>query len=289
MPPSSPCIGVCRLDDATGFCLGCARTGEEIATWGDLPPERLARVWDDLPGRRGRLGLSVHRLGWSLEEIGAFVAGTLRPGVGTWVAGVHGAVAEFCIGDGEDAALGLDGPTVTAATERGAIAFHLADRVRALAVGADVIALALPRVDVPEAAPLGLTALGADRDAIRPVARGDALFDFGLGGIAGQFGVRTAEPGLIDRLGRNAGLRWPALLTAIGADLVTLSPTRVVRHPIGRIEVATPIPPPGSLSPPGPHTHVLPDLLAVGGGLLPSLALPRGIVPCAVHYQRTPE
>ena len=289
MPPSSPCIGVCRLDDATGFCLGCARTGEEIATWGDLPPDRLAGVWNELPERRGRLGLSVHRLDWSLRDIGAFVAGTLRSGGGTWVSGIHGAVADFCIGDGEEAALGHEGPVVTAATERGAIAFHLSDRIRALAVGTDVIVLALPRVDVPAEAPLGLTALGADRDAIRAEARGDALFDFGLGSMAGQFGIRTAAPDLIDRLGRCAGLRWPALLASVGADLVTLSPTRVVRHPIGRIEVATPIPPPGGLSPPGPHTHVLPDLLAIGGDLLPNLALPRALVPCAAHYRRTPD
>ena len=28
----SPCIGLCTLDDA-GFCRGCYRTGEEIASW----------------------------------------------------------------------------------------------------------------------------------------------------------------------------------------------------------------------------------------------------------------
>jgi hypothetical protein len=41
----SPCIGVCRLDPATGTCEGCLRTGAEIASWstiGDL--ERLAIV-----------------------------------------------------------------------------------------------------------------------------------------------------------------------------------------------------------------------------------------------------
>ncbi|MEM8878798.1 MAG: DUF1289 domain-containing protein, partial [Pseudomonadota bacterium] len=30
----SPCVGLCRLDEATGYCLGCARTGDEIADWG---------------------------------------------------------------------------------------------------------------------------------------------------------------------------------------------------------------------------------------------------------------
>ena len=30
--PPSPCINVCRLD-ARGLCVGCLRSGEEIARW----------------------------------------------------------------------------------------------------------------------------------------------------------------------------------------------------------------------------------------------------------------
>ncbi|SOB88160.1 hypothetical protein SAMN06297144_3305 [Sphingomonas guangdongensis] len=29
----SPCVNVCRLDPATGWCVGCGRTGDEIARW----------------------------------------------------------------------------------------------------------------------------------------------------------------------------------------------------------------------------------------------------------------
>lgn len=32
----SPCIGVCSIDDSTGFCQGCYRTMDEIQGWGDL-------------------------------------------------------------------------------------------------------------------------------------------------------------------------------------------------------------------------------------------------------------
>ena len=32
----SPCIGVCSMDDSTGFCLGCYRTMDEIQGWWDL-------------------------------------------------------------------------------------------------------------------------------------------------------------------------------------------------------------------------------------------------------------
>ena len=36
MPVASPCISVCRMDDATGLCVGCLRTLDEIAAWGAL-------------------------------------------------------------------------------------------------------------------------------------------------------------------------------------------------------------------------------------------------------------
>jgi len=32
----SPCIGVCSMNDETGFCHGCYRTIEEIRAWWDL-------------------------------------------------------------------------------------------------------------------------------------------------------------------------------------------------------------------------------------------------------------
>ncbi len=32
----SPCIGVCSMDDNTGFCLGCYRTLDEIQQWWEL-------------------------------------------------------------------------------------------------------------------------------------------------------------------------------------------------------------------------------------------------------------
>ena len=34
----SPCIGVCSIDEATGFCNGCYRTIAEIRSWWDMSP-----------------------------------------------------------------------------------------------------------------------------------------------------------------------------------------------------------------------------------------------------------
>lgn len=32
----SPCIGVCSMSEATGFCHGCYRTIDEIKAWWDM-------------------------------------------------------------------------------------------------------------------------------------------------------------------------------------------------------------------------------------------------------------
>ena len=54
----SPCISVCRLHPATGWCEGCARSIDEIAAWGRLDDAGKRAVWALLPARRARLGLA---------------------------------------------------------------------------------------------------------------------------------------------------------------------------------------------------------------------------------------
>jgi hypothetical protein len=48
--PDSPCIGVCVLDD-DGACIGCLRTGAEIALWTRMTPAQQWAVVLDLPKR----------------------------------------------------------------------------------------------------------------------------------------------------------------------------------------------------------------------------------------------
>ena len=52
----SPCAGVCRLDETTGFCLGCARTGEEIGGWLAAAPADQRAVLAALPARWAAMG-----------------------------------------------------------------------------------------------------------------------------------------------------------------------------------------------------------------------------------------
>ncbi len=41
----SPCINVCRMDDATGLCTGCHRTLDEIAGWSTLDDDGKRAIW----------------------------------------------------------------------------------------------------------------------------------------------------------------------------------------------------------------------------------------------------
>ena len=49
---TSPCVGVCELDPASGFCRGCLRTLPEIARWGGLSLCERRRVKSALAQRR---------------------------------------------------------------------------------------------------------------------------------------------------------------------------------------------------------------------------------------------
>lgn len=49
--PLSPCISVCRIDEATGWCLGCKRTYDEIWQWPILPPDRQREILRRLKSR----------------------------------------------------------------------------------------------------------------------------------------------------------------------------------------------------------------------------------------------
>ncbi len=63
MPPvrlasaASPCIGICRLEDRSGLCIGCFRTIQEIARWGALAQDERARIFAALAGRRNAVQL----------------------------------------------------------------------------------------------------------------------------------------------------------------------------------------------------------------------------------------
>ena len=56
----SPCVEICVIHPTTRLCLGCARTGDEIARWSAMTPEERRQVMEELPDRdpgpKGRTG-----------------------------------------------------------------------------------------------------------------------------------------------------------------------------------------------------------------------------------------
>lgn len=49
---ASPCVGVCKMDEATGWCQGCLRSIDEIAHWGLYDDDEKRLVLSALPARR---------------------------------------------------------------------------------------------------------------------------------------------------------------------------------------------------------------------------------------------
>lgn len=47
----SPCIGVCAMNDANGFCQGCYRTVEEIREWWNMTDQEREKVMGALDQR----------------------------------------------------------------------------------------------------------------------------------------------------------------------------------------------------------------------------------------------
>jgi len=51
-PIPSPCINICQMHAATGWCAGCLRTLDEIAGWSRLDDRQKSAVGLQLEGRR---------------------------------------------------------------------------------------------------------------------------------------------------------------------------------------------------------------------------------------------
>ena len=113
----SPCVGVCKIDDDTGFCLGCARTRTEVAAWLSLTDPAKDEVWAKLPERLALLSIRVRLLPWTVEEIAEWVASTITGRRGTWVTGVPGAVAEFPCQEGREVSAELKEDVVGRASD----------------------------------------------------------------------------------------------------------------------------------------------------------------------------
>jgi predicted Fe-S protein YdhL (DUF1289 family) len=51
----SPCIGICKMDTATGLCEGCHRTIAEIAGWSRASESEKRAIWVEIRRRQDAL------------------------------------------------------------------------------------------------------------------------------------------------------------------------------------------------------------------------------------------
>ena len=49
----TPCVNICRMDDANHYCIGCFRTLEEIKGWSQMTDAERAAVMAQLESRTG--------------------------------------------------------------------------------------------------------------------------------------------------------------------------------------------------------------------------------------------
>jgi hypothetical protein len=234
------------------------------------------------------------------EDVLALVGDQLADPQAAWTIGTYGAIAEFARDPDEPAELVTgaraggqgegDARAVAVSTERGAIRIAVIRPLRPVAferpagVGqhwAQSVALCLPAAASAMGGRSVITELGPDAAAVRARDRGDLLFDLGLGAPHIDACVRTGDPQTIACLRAAVGTAVFDPATGVAAALAGLHPHRVFVSRAGRIEVFTPIPPPDGTSPEGPHTHLLPALLARRRGFPHTDPIPPGWLPAA--------
>jgi predicted Fe-S protein YdhL (DUF1289 family) len=291
MSVASPCIGTCKLDEATGWCIGCARTGDEIANWGSRSDTARSQIWAALPERFAVLGVDCRRLPWTTQDIRHFVLNSLAGRAGQWSIGVEGAVAEFAARSGEPVETREDGHRIVAVTEGGALALRIDDNLRALTFDPPgtppeqqriVLASRRERGRLPVAQ--AVADLGPDRAAIRPADRGEILFDLGLGRKEARFCLRATSEGVREVLMAAVGSAPLLAGPHLQADLWRVGTVRVVESLLGRIEVTTPMPAPGEATPEGPRILLTGDHPATGRVLPAGMELPRAYLPVAAFH-----
>ena len=219
----------------------------------------------------------------------------------SWSIGGYGAIAEFHWlpndDPGDDAANDSEGLRVV--TDAGALLLQLRDDVvphayQGLSRHPDRwlqgIALCLPWRRARRGARNVLTELGPDRHAIRAGDRDDVLFDMGLGLPHVDACVRSDSPDLLKALRAYCGRSLLAPGNAVMPAIKEASPQRVFVSQLGRVEVYQRSGSAGRhpSTPPGPHTHVLPRLLAARRANADDNDAPAYYRACAYLYPKHP-
>jgi hypothetical protein len=212
-----------------------------------------------------------------------------------WSVGTFGAIAEFTRDAGEQAELCQSRTAISVVTARGGLSITSCPGLRLIASESPTkdswghrVALCLQRDSCAMSMRRALTEIGADHDALRAEDCGSILFDLGLGTLPVDICVRSRDQEVISALRGHAGKPLFATEGEAIQIILAANPHRVFLSRIGRAEVYQPIPPPGGRSPDGPHTHILPNLLAHGRTHATTEFLPDDYIPCGHLYPPHP-
>ena len=222
---ASPCIGTCRLDAATGWCVGCARDADELTRWRELDAQAQAAVWADLPRRTAQLGLSFRLKPWPPAEVLRHLAVlAARPGARLAIGPYAALAADGLVLENGMLSLKRDGIRLLLRPDPTLRLFELEDR--------QVLAVHRSRLG-PVASVISESS--PDEAALDPQARTSARFDLGHGSLAARVTVRTHDQAAVRYWRVRCGSAFDGAVPA--GDITT-----IVDLPIGRLEHRGPPP-----------------------------------------------
>jgi hypothetical protein len=231
----------------------------------------------------------------AIESAFDIIAQQLADPGAQWSLGTFGAIAEFMRDPGEPAVTETTERLISVVTPRGGIALEAREALRPIAfetvtthAWSQRVAFCLPEGRAAMSRRAALTELGPDTRALRAQDRGAILFDLGLDVLQADCCIRTADAALIAALRAGLGCAVFDHSNPVMGAVLKAGPHRVFITRGGRAEVYQPIPLPGGKSPEGPHTHVLPKLLAHRRTHAATEPIPAGWVSCAHLYPAHP-
>lgn len=215
-----------------------------------------------------------------------------------WSIGTFGAIAEFNRQPEETVSIMQNSNCATAVTNLGSLQLNhhpeacflpyesLSKFKTAWSQG---VVICLPEIMAHMANNAVITDMGEDDGALSNID-GGRLFDLGLSVFHVDTCVRTNDQSLIRTMEKYTGTRLFGEDNAVFEILREANPARVFQSKLGRIEVYQPIPSPdsGSVTPDGPHTHLMPELLAYNRTHAANIPVPKGWLPCLALYPPNP-
>lgn len=231
------------------------------------------------------------------DESDHALAAALDDAATGWSLGAFGALAEFHRAADEDFSLEEDARGWVLSTPRGALRVRRGTGAQLLPyeglsklpnAWTHGVMVCLPEVAADIGGAEGLSELGPDDEALSDDGKGQTLFDIGLGIASLQPCLRSTDGELLALLRRHLGTPFLELPADAVAAIKAAQPERVFISRLGRIEVRQRIPASSGVTPLGPHTHILPQLLGRGRKLSANVPVPTGSVAALAFYPPNP-